>query len=356
MPPRHRYALPRAIVASTVASILACTPAPAPKPPPPVTIVAAAPASGDFDWSFGETRHPLRAGAAFLGVGGALELVLADGDVSSPCDIVGVTADPSRGPERVRVHVPRGLDEPWPLHRAISPGALLLQPLAGTAADEARRVARWELELESIAPTPGGRVTGRLAWIGPSSGASSVGAGAAAGESRSFGEGRFDLPLCASQPELDAVASLPPTRAIDPGAAPLHGTTSSGAFTSARAFAVIRPWFGLPPHPIRIELVSDPLASCATRRDARGTALLVDVDSGTGLGAHDGSRQPVGAVECRAGTTTWDCLGAPAITRGFVEVHARDLRVGGHLRGSMAIAGGPGTLVAGAFDAELCAD
>src|SRR5262249_26917540 len=158
-----------------------------------------------------------------------------------------------------------------------------------------------------------GRVTGRLAWVGqPKDAAHGV-------EVTTLGEGQFDVPLCATQPEIDAVASTKP-RPIDPPTTPAQGTTTTGAFTSARAFAVLRSWYGLPPHPARIELTTDPLVDCGTRATAKGTSLRIDLDAGTALGRHNGTRQPIGDVECGAGATTWDCMGDATSARGFIEV------------------------------------
>jgi hypothetical protein len=152
---------------------------------------------------------------------------------------------------------------------------------------------------------------------------------------------------------LDEVASLPPPR--DPKTSgPLTGTTLTGPFTAQRAFADLRPWFGLPPHLTRLELYPDPFVTCATRAAAKGTALLVDIDSGTGLGKHNGTRQPLSTIECRAGTTTWDCLGDTPSIRGYIEVHDSELRVGGHFRGALAIEGERATTIAGQFDVEIC--
>ena len=98
-----RFVLRAALVAVTAWMVGGC---PHPKEPPPVTTpttLVAQPASGDFDWSIDETRHPLRAGAAFFGAGGALDLVLADAEVSSPCDATKLALDPEHGVERVRV-------------------------------------------------------------------------------------------------------------------------------------------------------------------------------------------------------------------------------------------------------------
>ena len=331
------------------ATMLAC-PHPSAPPPPPTsdTNVAADPATGDFSWSTGEVRHPMRAGAVFLTPGGGLDIVLADADAKAPCALHDDVPDPTRGPERVYVHVPRGLDVDYPLHRAISPELLQLQPLDRKKPNAGgRAVARFELELESLDLRPAGRVVGRLAWVG-------VAPGAAPGiELETFGEGRFDVPLCASRSAVDALATLPAAR-VPNLTVPVTGATLTGPFTVQRAFADLRPWFGLPPHVTRLELYPDPFVTCATRATAKGTALLLDVDSGTGLGKHNGTRQPLDSIECRAGTTTWDCFGDPPSIRGFIEVTDSDLRVGGHFRGALAIEGERATTVAGTFDVEIC--
>jgi hypothetical protein len=48
-------------------------------------------------------------------------------------------------------------------------------------------------------------------------------------------------------------------------------------------------------------------------------------------------------------------MGDATSARGFIEVRESDLRIGGHLRGVIAVAGPSGALVQGAFDAQLCA-
>jgi hypothetical protein len=345
-----RFSAIAATTAITAALVVCgCPRAKQPPPSPTSTAFTAQPASGDFDWSIDDQRHPLRAGAAFFGAGGSLELVLADADVATPCDAKKLAADPERGVERVRVHLPRGLDVDWPIGHVVSPGTLQLHPLDRSKINAGGRIVpRYELELSSIEVKPGGRVIGRLAWVGqPKDAAHGV-------DAATLGEGQFDVPLCATQPEIDAVVSTKP-RPIDPPSTPAQGSTTTGAFTSARAFAVLRSWYGLTPHPARIELYTDPLVDCGTRATAKGTSLLVDLDAGTALGRHNGTRQPIGAVECVAGTTKWDCMGDAASARGFIEVRESDLRIGGRLRGVIAIAGPSGALVQGAFDAQLCA-
>lgn len=344
---RVRSRVPALIALAATTS--ACPRPAAPTPPPTSdTNVPADPATGDFSWSTGDVRHPMRAGAIFLTPGGGLDLVLAEFDARSPCALHDDVLDPTRGPERVYVHVPRGLDVEYPVHRAISPELLQLQPLERKKPNAGgRAVARYELELESLELRPGGRAVGRLAWVG-------VAPGAAPGiEIETFGEGRFDVPLCASRAAVDALAALPAPR-TPALTMPVTGQTLTGPFTVRRAFADLRPWFGLPPHVTRLELYPDPFVTCATRATAKGTALLIDIDSGTGLGKHNGSRQPLSSVECRAGTTTWDCLGDAPSIRGFIEVSDSDLRVGGHFRGALALEGERVTAVAGTFDVEIC--
>ncbi len=339
------YMLRRALgVVALAASLGGCPREAAPPPPPIDGPIHAQPPSGDFTWSVGGQRHLLRAGAVSIGRGGGLDVVMADGEVGSPCDIVESSLVATAGPERAYFHVPRGLDVEYPLRRTISPDVVQLQPIdrkkAGAEAD-ARIVPRYELELESLDLRPGGRVVGRIAWIGR--------------EPTAYGEGRFDLPLCASQRAIDELASLPGPRQLEPKG-DVQGATLTGPFVAAHAFAVLRPWYGLPLHPTLLELYPDPTLACATRHDGKGTGILIDIDSGTGLGKHNGTRQPLGAIECRAGKTTWDCLGDPPDIRGFIEVRQLDLRVGGKLRGALAIEGENGVSIAGLIDVELCAE
>lgn len=340
----------RAFVLPVVVLLLAGCPRPVEAPPPAHDEVHALPASGDFSWSIGDQPHPLRAGAAFFAPGGALEIVMADVEVASPCELVATTRDPNSGPERVRVRVPRGLDVDYPLHRSISPDMLQLPPLDPKQAHSGGRlVPRYSLELESVDWKPGGRIVGHIAWVGlPPSSANGV-------SISTFGEGRFDLPLCAPQSDIDLLALLPKPHQVPSPTGPIHGSTLTGPFHAVRAFAELRPWQGLPPHVTRIELYPDPFVTCETRATAKGTAIFVEIDSETGLGKHLGVREPIGELQCRAGSTNWDCLGDPLGIRGFVELREVDLRVGGHVRGAIAVEGAKGSGVLGALDVDVCA-
>lgn len=306
--------------------------------------IAAAPASGDFRWTVGDDTHVLRAGAARVGEGGWLEIVLVDGELDEPCALAS-TLDPLNGPPRVRVDVPRGLDVAWPIGVPISPDTLQIQPQAPGA--PAIRVLRYALELEAIEAKPGGRVTGRLAWITPKRSESG------ATVPRTVGEGRFDVPLCATPSQL---AALPAPRAVSPSG-PVKGRTSSGPFASGRVLAILGPTSeGVPPHVARLELYPDPLVACATRALAKGTAVVIDLDVETGLGERVKTRQPVTTVKCDAGKLAWDCFGPQRAVRGFVRLDVVEPRVMGAVRGSVAIEGAEGAGIAGGVEAEVCAE
>jgi hypothetical protein len=310
-----------------------------PPPPPPPPIVAA-PASGDLSWSVDEVSHPMRTGAASIGPGGRIELLFADAKVEKACDAVATMRDPKTGPERVRVDVPRGLDVDYPLKRTVSSEPLRLLPVDPKAQSAtARNVARYGVEIETIEWKPGGRVVGHVAWVSPSP--------------QSFGEGRFDLPLCATQAQIAALDNVSKPHAIDPKG-PVKGKTVSSAFVAARAFAEVRTLPGLPPHIVRIELSSDPLATCASRGGPHTTSVVVDVDLETGLGKRNGSRQPIRDARCEGNHVTWPCFGESVNVRGFIELRETDLRVGGFLKGALAIEGIDESAVSGVFDVELC--
>lgn len=313
-----------------------------PKPLPP-----AAPARGDFTWSIGDAHHPIRAGVARLLPGGAVEIVLADVDVEPPCALLAPAAAgaPALAPERVRVVVPRGLDVDYPLGRPISPAPLTLESSLQVPFE--RDVARYSLIVEELQLRGGGRVSGRLAWVDPPRGR---------GEQRlagTFGEGRFDLPLCVSRAELDALGALPAARVVAPRGA-LRGRTLDGAFIAARAFAIVESAPGVPPHVDRIELWSEPLVGCLDRAAAKGTAIVVGVDPETGMGQRLGARQPVVRAECMRARSRWDCLGEGGQLRGFVELLSVDARIGGEVRGALAIDGAGEASVAGELVAEVC--
>lgn len=328
-------------LALSIVLVSACGPKEAPRPPPlPPEPIVAAPASGDLSWSVDETSHPMRAGAVSIGPGGRLELVFADAKVDKACDVVASMRDPQKGPERVRIDVPRGLDVDYPLGRKISSEPLRLLPVAGKSESAtARTLGRYGLELESIEWKPGGRVVGRVAWV--------------SSFPQTFGEGRFDLPLCASQVEIDGLAKISKPHPIDPKGA-VKGKTANAAFVAARGFADVRPASGLPPHISRIELSSDPLATCASRGGPHTTSVLVDIDPETGLGKRNASRQPIRDASCEGNHVRWQCFGERENVRGFVELRETDLRVGGSVKGALAIEGDKGSAVSGEFDLELC--
>ncbi len=305
--------------------------------------IAAAPATGDFRWTVGDDTHVLRAGAARVGEGGWLELVLVDGELDEPCALAS-TLDPRNGPPRVRVDVPRGLDSAWPVGLPISPDTLRVQPLSVDVSQI--HVQRYALELEAVDAKPGGRVTGRLAWITPKR--TELGLAVP----RTVGEGRFDVPLCATRSELDA---LPAARAIAPSG-PVKGRTSSGPFASGRAFAILGATSeGVPPHVARLELYPDPLVLCATREEAKGTAVVIGLDVDTSLGERLKTRQPITTAKCDAGKLAWDCFGPQRAFRGFVQLDVAEPRVGGEVRGTLAIEAPNGAGITGTFEAEVCA-
>jgi hypothetical protein len=333
-----------AAILGVIATLSACGPKEAPRTATPApTHIDATPASGDLAWTIGDTSRPLRSGAALVGPGGRLLLYfshLALAETDRPCDARDALRNPSGGPERVFAEVPRGLDAPYPLGRTVSPEPLQLLPLAkGVSPGAAPRVFHHGLELTSIDWKPGGRVLGRVAWMSSSP--------------ATFGEGRFDLPLCATQKELDALEQLPKTHPVAPTGL-VKGRTATTSFTLARAFAEIAPHHDLPPHPARLELYSDPLVTCETRHAGKGVTLFVDIDPETALGRRNATRQPIRAVECASGTLRFACFGDRDAVHGFVDLRETDLRVGGAVRGTLAVEGEGTASVAGTFDVELC--
>jgi hypothetical protein len=307
--------------------------------------IDAAPARGDFRWTVGDDAHVLRSGRVTLGAGGRLQFALADREAPHACGDDLANLPPTEGPARLTLQIPRGLDVEWPIRRPVSPETLELFPHSGERATF--RVRRYAIEIDAIELRPGGRVTGRLTFI------SAPRATAEGTRPRSFGEGRFDLPLCASASEIAALSSLPKPRKFDPSG-PVKGRTESGGFLAARVFADLVRAPGLPAHVARLELHADPFVACETRATAKGTSLIVEIDLETGLGGRVGVRQPVGPVHCAAGKLSWECFGSEPSVRGFVEIRASDLRPGGRLTGALAI-DGAGAQISGLFDAELCA-
>jgi hypothetical protein len=313
---------------------------------PPKPLLPATVARGDFTWSIGEQTHPIRAGAARILPGGAVEIVLADTDVDPPCALLepGRAAVPR---ERIRLRVPRGLDVEYPLGRPISPAPIAID--SATVEPFDGDIARYSLVLDDVQLRSGGRVLGKLAWLDPPR---------LRGDKKllgSFGEGRFDVPLCATQPDLDVVASLPGVHAVAPRGG-IRGRTVDGAFLGARAFAILQTTPGASPRIDHLELWTEPLVGCLDRANAKGTAVVLGVDPETGLGQRNGTRQPIVRADCQRARSRWDCLGEPELLRGFLELRAVDPRVGGEVRGVLALEGSGDTNVAGEIVAEVCSD